>query len=76
MGNADIVRVLSKYGADINTKDIWGTTPLMLSIIGGSRSATEVLLDLGANIDARNVSFKPMFERIMLTGTRYSAKQR
>ncbi|OQR82558.1 hypothetical protein ACHHYP_15861 [Achlya hypogyna] len=55
MGNPDIVRLLVKNGADVNAKDPWGTTPLMLSILGKSKTSTTCLLELGANINARNV---------------------
>jgi len=56
MGNPDVVRLLTKNGADVNLKDPWGTTALMLSILGGSKTVAQTLLDLGANINARNVT--------------------
>ncbi|GMF15476.1 unnamed protein product [Phytophthora lilii] len=34
VGNLDIVRLLAKYGANLNVQDRWGTTPLMLTVIG------------------------------------------
>ncbi|RHZ24591.1 hypothetical protein DYB37_002590 [Aphanomyces astaci] len=43
------------HGADVNAKDIWGTTPLMLTVLGKSKTGAQCLLELGANINARNV---------------------
>jgi ankyrin repeat protein len=56
VGCLDIVRLLAKYGADVNVQDRWGTTPLMLTVVGESRAAAETLIELGANIHSRNVS--------------------
>jgi len=56
VGSLDIVRLLAKYGANVNVKDRWGTTPLMLTVVGENRGAAETLIELGADIDARNVS--------------------
>ncbi|RQM26499.1 hypothetical protein B5M09_002939 [Aphanomyces astaci] len=43
------------HGADVNAKDTWGTTPLMLTVLGKSKTGAQCLLELGANINARNV---------------------
>jgi hypothetical protein len=55
VGNLDIVRLLAKYGANLNVQDRWGTTPLMLTVVGESKLAAETLIELGASVDARNV---------------------
>lgn len=55
VGSLDIVRLLAKYGANVNVKDRWDTTPLMLTVVGENRGAAETLIELGADIDARNV---------------------
>ena len=57
MGHSDIVRLLCKYGAQLNVRDVWGTTPLMLSIIGGSKLATNVLIEQGSDVNASNVGY-------------------
>ncbi|RLN71146.1 hypothetical protein BBJ28_00000205 [Nothophytophthora sp. Chile5] len=56
LGNLDIVRLLAKYGANLNVQDRWGTTPLMLTVVGENKVAAELLIELGAVVDARNVS--------------------
>ncbi|RLN60958.1 hypothetical protein BBJ28_00002659 [Nothophytophthora sp. Chile5] len=56
VGNLDIVRLLAKYGANLNVQDRWGTTPLMLTVVGENKVAAELLIELGAVVDARNVS--------------------
>lgn len=56
VGSLDIVRLLAKGGADINVQDRWGTTPLMLTVVGENRMAAETLIELGASVDIRNVS--------------------
>ncbi|GMF15883.1 unnamed protein product [Phytophthora fragariaefolia] len=55
VGNLDIVRLLAKYGANLNVQDRWGTTPLMLTVVGESKAAAETLIELGASVNARNV---------------------
>ncbi|KUF97164.1 hydroxyproline N-acetylglucosaminyltransferase [Phytophthora nicotianae] len=55
VGNLDIVRLLAKYGTNLNVQDRWGTTPLMLTVVGESKIAAETLIELGASVDARNV---------------------
>ncbi|TYZ64881.1 hypothetical protein PybrP1_001104 [[Pythium] brassicae (nom. inval.)] len=42
-------------GADLNVQDRWGTTPLMLTVVGESRAAAATLVELGADVNARNV---------------------
>jgi ankyrin repeat protein len=59
VGSLDLVRLLAKYGADLNVQDRWGTTPLMLTVVGESRAAAATLIELGANINARNVRKEP-----------------
>lgn len=49
------MRLLAKHGADVNIKDRWGTTPLMLTVVGENRVAAETLIELGADTNAKNV---------------------
>lgn len=56
VASLDIVRLLAKYGAHLNVQDRWGTTPLMLTVVGENKAAAATLIELGADVNARNVS--------------------
>jgi ankyrin repeat protein len=63
--NLELIQLLAKYGANLNAKDIYGTTPLHLAVdidIDGavqngenvSFETTQLLLSLGADEFARD----------------------
>jgi ankyrin repeat protein len=57
-GNAAIVDLLLKNGADANLANSLGTTPLMLAAASGKVDAVKTLLDHGANVNARESSHR------------------
>ncbi|HEX4273785.1 MAG TPA: ankyrin repeat domain-containing protein [Bryobacteraceae bacterium] len=55
-GNAAVIDLLLKNGADANLANTLGTTPLMLAAASGKVDAVKTLLDHGANVNARESS--------------------
>jgi len=53
-GNAAMIELLLKSGADGNAPNQAGTTPLMLAAASGKADAVKILLDHGANVDAKD----------------------
>ena len=53
-GNAAMIDLLLKSGADANLANALGTTPLMLAAASGKVDAVKTLLDHGADVNARN----------------------
>jgi ankyrin repeat protein len=57
-GNYHTVRVFLDMGADVNTKDKDGNTPLMwvasFGSVGGDLDVVEMFLDQGAEVNAKN----------------------
>jgi len=51
-GIVPIVRTALAAGADLETRTIWGSTPLILAAIYGRLEVAKLLLCAGANIDA------------------------
>lgn len=57
--NVDIVTALLAHGADIESKNNWGRTPLLQAIISNRRQSFDILLRADANVnalDARSMS--------------------
>jgi ankyrin repeat protein len=52
-GNAAMIEVLVKAGADVNSAKANGTTALMLAASSGSVEAVETLIKSGAKVDAK-----------------------
>lgn len=52
--NQDIVSLLLEKGADVNSKDYQGNTPLILAASGGHTELVQLLLEEGADIQAKN----------------------
>ncbi len=57
-GNAPVVAVLLKAGADPKAATSTGTTPLMLASASGSVDAVKALLAAGAEVDAKESSMQ------------------
>lgn len=53
-GYADVMRVLLENGSDINARDPWGRTALMIVAKAGDEDAFRLLLDWEADIHARD----------------------
>ena len=50
----DVVRYLVKVGADIETRDPAGDTPLLLAVRGGHQRLARHLVDAGADVNVRD----------------------
>jgi hypothetical protein len=53
---AQIIKLLIARGADPNSADDLGLTPLMVVTTHGNEEATKVLIDAGARLDSRNAN--------------------
>ena len=52
VGNIEAVKQHLVAGADVNTKDKWGWTPLSRAARSGHKEAVELLIDNGADVNA------------------------
>ena len=52
----EAVAALISHGADVNARDEWGKTPLMLASIEGHAKVVEALLDAGADKELKATS--------------------
>jgi ankyrin repeat protein len=53
-GDAEMVKLLIRHGADVNRPDAWGSSPLMAATWAGQTGCVEVLLNAGADVHCRN----------------------
>ena len=58
MAQADVIRLLAKYGADLDAQDKKGRTPLHRATYEGRVAAAEALLEAGADPFVTNKSGK------------------
>jgi len=54
-GRLDIVKLLIEAGADINIKNNYGVTSLMLASEGGYKEIVKLLIEASADINAKNI---------------------
>lgn len=47
-GNAEIVKLMVQYGANVNQRDVKGNTPLAVAEKAGHKEVAQVLRELGA----------------------------
>lgn len=66
--DASLVRNLLNKGADINTKDRRGNTPLHLAVGHGFTAICELLLEYGANVNAKCDDDETPLHRAALVG--------
>ena len=66
-GRSECIRVLCKYAADVDRRNMWGLTPLHLAVTHGNASASLTLIRVGADINAT--------DRINRTLLHYAVKQ-
>jgi uncharacterized protein len=55
-GNAEVIDLLLKAGADAKAASTTGSTPLMLAAASGNVAAVKLLLDAGADVNARDTA--------------------
>lgn len=53
-GNKDALMIVAEFGADLECQDGEGNTPLHMAVKGSCAQTVEVLLNRGANVNARN----------------------
>lgn len=53
-GNIDMLSACLNAGANIESREYWGNTPLMTASSNGQPDMVKLLLDKGANVNARN----------------------
>jgi len=53
-GNVDAVRQHIEAGSDLNQKDAFGSSPLILASVFGKTEVAQVLIDAGADLHIRN----------------------
>jgi ankyrin repeat protein len=54
VGNIEAVKQHLVAGANVNTKDKWGWTPLSRAARSGHKEAVELLIDNGADVNAKD----------------------
>ncbi|XP_002737915.1 fibronectin type 3 and ankyrin repeat domains protein 1-like [Saccoglossus kowalevskii] len=68
-GNTEVAKTLINAGANVNTKDNDGKTPLMIAALNGHLSLVELLIQKGADVHVKNefgktaIDFAGSFDR-------------
>ncbi len=55
-GDNKTAKDLLNKGSDVDVKDTWGYTPLMMAINWGSNEIAKMLIDAGADVNAQNIN--------------------
>ena len=66
--STEAVRTLLDAGADPNTRDVSGKTPLHVAVLWGNAETVRTLLDAGADPNARDVSGRTTLHDAMVRG--------
>jgi len=53
-GHAEIVKILIDNGADLNSCDFYGWTPLMKAVYGGHVETVQALVEKNAKVNIKN----------------------
>jgi ankyrin repeat protein len=53
MGNIGAIRQHIDYGTDLNAKDAYGSTPLIIAAIFGRTEVAKILIEAGANLNIK-----------------------
>lgn len=65
-GRNVVIKLLLRYKANINARDLTGRTPLMVAVVSQQRGTTKLLVEKGANIgDSDNVGTTPLHLAIL-----------
>ena len=56
LGNIEAVKQRLVAGVDVNAKDVWNATPLLHAANQGHKEITELLIDNGADVNAKTKS--------------------
>ncbi|GMF20149.1 unnamed protein product [Phytophthora fragariaefolia] len=59
-GHARIIRLLVRYGASIDARDVFGRTPLAWACVLNRTRAVEALLESGADVNVRDAQGDPL----------------
>ncbi|KAE9052614.1 hypothetical protein PR001_g358 [Phytophthora rubi] len=59
-GHARIIRLLVRYGANVDARDIFGRTPLAWACVLNRTRAVEALLESGADVNVRDAQGDPL----------------
>jgi ankyrin repeat protein len=63
-GHKEIVELLIANGADVNTKDVVGMTPLHIAARRGHKEIVELLIDNGMDVNTKSYSGTPLDQAI------------
>ena len=55
VGSIDVIKFLHSSGQDIDTQDLFGNSPLVLTAMYGHPSVAEELIEMGASSDVENI---------------------
>ncbi|GMF15519.1 unnamed protein product [Phytophthora lilii] len=59
-GHARIIRLLVRYGASVDARDVFGRTPLAWACVLNRTRAVEALLECGADVNVRDAQGDPL----------------
>ncbi|ETI57442.1 hypothetical protein F443_00262 [Phytophthora nicotianae P1569] len=59
-GHARIIRLLVRYGANVDARDVFGRTPLAWACVLNRTRAVEALLESGADVNVRDAQGDPL----------------